>query len=131
MSINDLLEQQKKGNKIQEQGDFPDTLFSILFLFFLFLLFIYSVPLQIELLCEILSHLLCFPLISITILESTRKCKKIFKWRRNYFVGQLIPRISLSKTQKSLYYSPFIHKYSRSKKKNCPKQIQLALSAKE
>jgi len=79
MSINDLLEQQKKGNKIQEQGDFPDTLFSILFLFFLFLLFIYSVPLQIELLCEILSHLLCFPLISITILESTRKCKKIFK----------------------------------------------------
>jgi hypothetical protein len=38
MSINDLLEQQKKGNKIQGQGDFPDTFFSILFILF-FLLF--------------------------------------------------------------------------------------------
>ena len=69
MSINDLLEQQKKGNKIQEQGDFPDTFFSILFILLFFYYFIYSVPLQIELLCEILSHLLCFPLISVTILR--------------------------------------------------------------
>ena len=29
----------KKGNKIQEQGDFPDTFFSILFILLFFLLF--------------------------------------------------------------------------------------------